>query len=302
MHIDRTPQRAPCHREGLAAFADFIRVTDPNVLLFKLQELRQMWCATWTESVWLIADAAQSATKFIVSDHPVTVYNTKCFPASEHCKGFLDPDIRMRGTHTLFPLSLDKILILTNLAWVRDPYSNPLKPRPHPVLFRQTMFDFRTIQTHRLLTEQEVRELNYIIKMRAYRYIAAGEKDWLYPERHLRVTRWDKFGDGLLCMPDPRVLTFTGGIRVGFKDGGGTAFDAYGRRPWHEGFEDKQQEEHEWLTFNAFKGECARRFGPRYRSRSFEFDRLSAEEDKPDYHDHLVKSESHFKNKLREKK
>lgn len=56
--------------KGLAAFADFIKVSDRNAVLFKLQELRQMWCATWTDCVWLIADASQSATKFIVSDHP----------------------------------------------------------------------------------------------------------------------------------------------------------------------------------------------------------------------------------------
>lgn len=28
--------------------------------------------------------------------------------------------MRYNGTHTIFPLSLDKVLILTNLSWVRE--------------------------------------------------------------------------------------------------------------------------------------------------------------------------------------
>jgi hypothetical protein len=37
--------------------------------------LRNLYCAIWTECVWLLADASRSPTKFLVSDHPVTVYN-----------------------------------------------------------------------------------------------------------------------------------------------------------------------------------------------------------------------------------
>lgn len=285
--------------KGLAAFAEFIRVTDPNVVLFKLQELRQMWCATWTDCVWLIADASQSATKFIVTDHPVTVYNAKCFPASDYCKDVRDPDIRLRGTHTLFPLSLDKIMIFTNLSWVRDPYANPLTPRPHPVLFRQAMFDYRDTQVKRMLSEQEVREINFVLKQRAYRYVAAAEKDWLYPEQHLRNTHWDKLGDGILFMPDPRSMTFSSEIIIGYKDGTSTAFDAHGRRPWHAGFSDKEEERREMDTFSAFQGEFARRVGPKRRGRSFQFDRLSPEEDDPEYHKHHLKAEGHFKQRMR---
>jgi hypothetical protein len=67
-----------------------------------------------------IADASFSPTKFIVSDHPVTLYNPGCFPQSKCCRGHQDPDIRLVGTHTIFPLSRDKLLILTNVSWVRS--------------------------------------------------------------------------------------------------------------------------------------------------------------------------------------
>jgi len=40
-------------------------------------------------------------------------------------------------------------------------------------------------ETMRHLTEQEVREINFIVKARAHRYVAAADKEGLYPERHV---------------------------------------------------------------------------------------------------------------------
>ncbi|MDX0469419.1 hypothetical protein GOC67_27020 [Sinorhizobium medicae] len=48
---------------------------------------------------------------------------------------------------------------------------------------RHTIFNFLAIQTDRMLSEQEVLEINWVTKQRAYRYVAAAEKGWLYPER-----------------------------------------------------------------------------------------------------------------------
>ena len=59
--------------KGLASLRDSTRSSDRNDVLRGMILLRDLFCATWTESVWLIADASASATKFIVSDHPVTV-------------------------------------------------------------------------------------------------------------------------------------------------------------------------------------------------------------------------------------
>src|SRR5205814_488042 len=96
------------------------------------------------------------------------------------------------------------------------PYGNPLKPRPNPDLFRAAMFNFMQIQTSRMLSDLEVNEINYIIKKRAYRYIAAAKKEWLYPEKKIGTQMWGKLGNGYLLMPDPRSLSFSGEILIGY--------------------------------------------------------------------------------------
>jgi hypothetical protein len=281
--------------KGLAYLANATKQIHKNMVLLELQRLQQAFCALWTECVWSIADASASDTKFILSDHPVTVYNRGCFPASAMCQGFRDPDIWLSGTHTLFPLDLEKILILTNLSWVRNPYGNPVKPRPHPNLFRAAMFNFMQIQIGRKLSEVEVNEINFIIKRRAYRYIAAAKQEWLYPEKKIPTQYWDKLGGGYLLMPDPRSLNFSGEIIIGYKDNRSDAFDPYGRRPWHKDYGDKKQENREWDTFHAFQGEFARLYGPRRRGLSFDFGRLSSAQDDPDYHAYHLSMEQKFK-------
>jgi hypothetical protein len=96
--------------KGLGALSSMPEAKDHNARLLLLQRLQNLYCAIWTECIWLIADASNSPTKFIISDHPVTVYNRRCFPGSAFCKGFNDPDIRMVATHTYFPLSIDTFL------------------------------------------------------------------------------------------------------------------------------------------------------------------------------------------------
>jgi len=280
--------------KGLATLADLVKLSDKNLVLLKVQELQQLFCAFWTESVWSIVDASQSETKFLLSDHPVTVYNGGCFPGSKWCQGHRDPGVWLTGTHTLFPLNLEKMLIFTNLSWVRNPYANPLESRPNPAPFRTAIFNFLQIQTRRSLTEREVIEINYIIKKRAYRYLAAAKEEWLYPEKSLSTQHWSKFGDGYLLMPDPRSVTFTTGMYVGYQDGTSIGFDEYGRKPWQKGYQNKEQQEREWETFQAFKGEYARLFGPKRRGRAFEGMELDNEEDSQEYHSYNLKLEQKY--------
>ena len=166
--------------KGLGWIAQTLSHGYKNMDLIALQRIKNVFCAIWTECVWQIADASQSDTKFIISDHPVTVYNRACFPLSAYCKGFNEPDVRMVATHTYLPLSLEKILILTNLSWARNPYQSELRTRPNPHFFRDAIFNYTAIQTFRNLSEEEVRQINYITKKRALRYIAGAEPDWLY--------------------------------------------------------------------------------------------------------------------------
>jgi hypothetical protein len=288
--------------KGLDYLANISGIGDRNEVLIAMQSLYRMFCAIWTECVWLIADAADSPTKLLLTDHPVVVYNRGVFPDSSEFRREGDPPVWLSGTHTLFPLDYEKILILTNLSWVRNPYGNPKRTRPNPELFRSAMFDFTAIQTHRSLTEDEVIRINYIMKRRAHRFIAAERKEWLYPEVRLGRQRWDKLTEPHLLMPDPRGVSFTSGIYMGWEDGRRAAFDEYGRRPGQPGYDPDARNDHEWDTFHAFKGEFARLMGPKRRGRAFNVARLDNEFDSPDYHSYHLRLESDCKGRMRQRK
>lgn len=278
--------------KGLGWLSERAKTNDQNVVLAHLVHLQRLFCAIWTESVWLIADASQSSTKFIVSDHPITIYNREYGPRSQCCRSHNDPDIWQNGSHTIFPLSLDKVLIFTNLSWVRNPYQSAKASRPNPNLLRNAMFKFTDIQTRRSLSEDEVRQINFIIKNRAFRYVAAGCEDWLYPERHVSKSDWTRYGHGYLLMPDPRSVSFTREIIIGVEGGGGTSFDEYGRRPWETEFRGGADgSTQEWQTFNRFQGEFARLFGRRRRGRRVDFTFTDPEEDSQEMHDYHLGQE-----------
>lgn len=276
--------------KGLGWLKEQVRLNDRNLLLHRMVNLRQLFCAIWTESVWQIADASKSGTKFLVSDHPVTVYNRECGPRCQRCRGYSDPDIWLNGTHTIFPLSLDKVLILTNLSWVRNPYQSAVKKRPHPNPLRDALFYVLGVQTERHLDEREVQEINFIIKSRALRYVAAGKEEWLYPEKNVTKSDWTRYGHGYLLMPDPRAVNFTTEVMFGFKDGSATGFDEFGRRPWQRDYKEAPTRD-ERHTFDRFQGEFARLFGPYRRGRTFEFGHLSGERDSDDFHNYHLSLE-----------
>jgi len=258
----------------------------PNFTLIALQQLQTVFCATWSECVWQIGDASKSPTKFIISDHPVVVYNRACPPLSQWCVGDNDPDIRFSASHTYFPLSLEKVLILTNLSWVRNPYQNELKIRPNPELFRGTIFNFQHIQIGRELTEDEVLQINWVTKKRARRYIAAADKEWLYPERRLSTDHWKKLGGGYLFMPEPRLVHMGGEIVVGYKDGRADSWNEYGQKPWQKGFKDQQRDKIESEGLYRFQAEWALRHGPTHTAYNSDFGRLERYVDSPETMDH----------------
>jgi hypothetical protein len=271
--------------KGLAWLEASSGTNDKNAVLRAMIGLQQLYCTIWAECVWLIADASESATKFIISDHPVTVYNRRCGPRSAWCRGDNDPDIRYHGTHTIFPLSMDKVLLLTNLSWVRNPYQRETDYRPHPNFYHETLLNILDVQTLRHLSEDEVREINFIIKQRARRYVAAGREEWLYPEKYVSKSEWARFGQGYLLMPDPRAVMYGTQTIVGFKDGTSKSLDAYGRQPGQEGYDgDRKTVGSDWTAFHRFQGEFASLFGPRRRGRAFHMTHLDNEYDTEDYH------------------
>lgn len=281
--------------KGLDWLSKSFSNNDKNEILQLMMKYRELFCAIWSECVWLIADASESNTKFIISDHPVTVFNADCNYKSYFCLGSKDPDIRFNGTHTIFPLSLEKVLILTNLSWVRNPYQSPIKPRPNPNLMRHAMFNFEDIQILRKLSEEEVRQINLIIKKRAFRFIAAAKEDWLFPEKYV-FQSWKDFGREYLLMPDPRTVNVGGQVMWGFDDGRVGSMDEYGRMPWENDFSKESNSLSEANTLQRFKGEFARKFGPYRRGRANMAFKLDDEMDDDEFHKYHLSLEEKHKN------
>lgn len=288
--------------KGLGWLAEQAGSDDRNALLALMVQLQQLYGSIWTECVWQIADASQSDTKFIISDHPVTVYNRFLGPSNRYCRGFNDPDVTLHASHTLLPLSIEKVLILTNLSWVRNPYQSGIGQRPNPNPIRPAMFNYLGIQTHRSLSEQEVREINFITKSRALQYVAAGKEEWLYPERFVSRSDWNTYGDGLLLMPDPRGVVYESETIIGKKDGTYDAFDEYGRKPWEPGYSGHDQPgQDDFSTLERFKGDFAYIFGPKRRGRSASFGGdLDEAEDGEEYHRyHLGNASKKYQRKMK---
>jgi hypothetical protein len=238
---------------------------DREDVLAAMSHLRDLYGAVWSECVWQIADAAGSPTKFIISDHPVTVYNHACAPGNPlYTRGANEPDIRLHATHTLFPLSPDRLLILTNRTWACDPYRSPLGSRPNPNLFRAAIFNFLEIHRGRRLDETEVLAINQLIKRRAYRYIAAGKEEWLYPERHGKIG-WRDAADSALLMPDPRPLTPNAQIIIGYEGGATEAMDSFGRLPGDPEYTQEMAAADAWGPLRRWQQEFEDRFGPDLR-------------------------------------
>jgi len=271
--------------KGLEALAKLTNARG-NDALIAMQRFQNLHCAHWAEAVWSIVEAPKSTAGFILSDHPVTVYNSRCFPGSPHCAGFNDPPIWMNGSHTIFPISPYRAMFFSNLSWVRNPYGNGLELRPNPNPLRTAMFNFQRIQTGRQLTEAELLATNYIIKKRAYRYVACADEGSLFPEEKLDSTHWSKFESEWLFMPDPRGVSFGREIIIGWKNGTSSRYDEYGRRPGQPGFDDKDRADKEWGSFHRFQGEFAAKYGPRRRGRAFQYGKLDPVEDDPDFHEY----------------
>jgi Protein of unknown function (DUF4238)/SEC-C motif len=224
-YIDAQKIRTP---KGL----DWIRARygelNQHDLMHEMQALRQMHCTMWLEAVREVASAEDSDVKFIVTDHPVTIYNANCPPDAEQCRYPDDPPIELIGSQTLFVLNANHCLILTNLEYAKDPSgADLLRPRQNPRHFGTTLARTDAWIRTRKLSRSEVIAINHILKSRARRYIAAAEEEWLYPER-AGVPDWSDTGK-ILLPPERELWHFGGEIIVGYNDGTSSFQDAFGR-------------------------------------------------------------------------
>jgi hypothetical protein len=225
-YLDAQKVRTP---KGL----DWIKSKYPQLtqlgLMIEMQALRQMHCTMWVESVREIVSAESSDIKFIVTDHPVTIYNPAYPPGSSECSYPDDPSIELKGSQTVFALDANHCLILTNLEYAKNSGNvDVTSPRTHaryggpPTITRTDTF----IRT-RKLSSQEVVGINRVLKARAKRFVAASDKAWLEPEK-LSTEPWERLGE-ILLPPSDELWHFGGEIYVGYKDGSTHFQDQFGR-------------------------------------------------------------------------
>lgn len=225
-YIDSQKLRTP---KGLNWIGTHYPNLDQMELMREMQAVRNMHCTFWTEGVREIVSAQNSDTKFIISDHPVTVYNYACPPIENVCAYPNDPPISFKGSQTIFPLDKDHCLILTNLEYAQNPAdANPTEDRTYARHYRNSMVRTDAFIRTRELDGNAVKRINLIIKARARRYIAAARKEWLYPEQDISAD-WAELRATLLP-PDNELWKFGGEMYAGGYEDGSTYYqDAFGR-------------------------------------------------------------------------
>ncbi len=224
-YIDSQKIRTP---KGL----DWIRKHYPslnqNELMREMQGIRNMHCTIWSEGVREIVSAKEAIIKFILSDHPVTVYNHACPDDNDKCFYPNDPAIAFKGTQTIFPLDKDHCLILTNYEYAKNPDTeNPTEKRTFARNNRNSLVQTDKFIRTRSLNDEDVKKINFILKKRARRYIAAPKKEWLYPEKDITIN-WSDLRQVLLP-PENEIHWYGGEIYVGYEDGRTHYQDAFGR-------------------------------------------------------------------------
>ena len=223
-YLDIQKIRTPKGLEWLSA--QYPRLTQ-NDLMFEMQGIRLMHCTIWTEGVREIVSAQDADVKFIVSDHPVTVYNCAIPPDATGNDYPKEPSIALKGSQTIFPLNRDFCLILTNLQYAQDHSANPLEKRTFAGNYRNSMVRTDAFIRTRKLTSEEVIRVNRVLKARAKRYIAAGKEEWLYPETS-SAEPWADLRSTFLP-PKNDLWHFGGELYARFESGEVYYQDAFGR-------------------------------------------------------------------------
>lgn len=196
-------------------------------LMVEMQSLRLMYCTMWAEGVREIVSARDSDVKFIVTDHPVTVYNAAVDPASPHCAYPHDPVVAELGTQTVFALDANTCIIFTHLEYAKQPdHKNLTQLRTNARHLGAGIARTDSFIRDRSLNRDEVIAINHLLKSRAKRHIAAADRDWLYPERQFKGS-WSQIAQVLL--PKSGLWQFGGETYVGYKDGTHGYWDEHGR-------------------------------------------------------------------------
>jgi uncharacterized protein YchJ len=139
-----------------------------------------------------------------------------------------DASILLNGTQTVFALDANHCLILTHLPYAKAPHEvSPLRKRTNARHFGHTIMRTDALIRERRLSSDEVIAINHLLKQGARNYLAAGELEWLYPERMapFDLTRTMQ----VLHPPQGELFHFGGEMYFGFEDGRTGYRDQFGR-------------------------------------------------------------------------
>ncbi|MCF7748504.1 DUF4238 domain-containing protein [Sulfitobacter sp. M39] len=198
-----------------------------NQLMLEMQSIRMLNATIWTTGVREIVSARRATAKFILSDHPVTVFNHAIPPSDRPNRHPEDPSIALKGSQTLFPLGPDHLLILTNLEYAKDPGTRPDAKRTFARNYQSTMMSTTEFIRTRYLTDDQVAEVNFVIKARANRYVAGSCREDVFPER-LVSKSWSDLRTTFLPPPD-ELYRFGGKMYARFENGDVHYQDEFGR-------------------------------------------------------------------------
>ncbi len=196
-------------------------------LMEQMQSLRQMHCTMWSEGVREIVSAVKSPVKFLVSDHPVTIYHPSLSPDAPECQYPGDPGTELIGSQTVFALDANHCLILTNLEYAANPaHAALLSPRTNARFRGNSMVRTDAFIRGREMSESEVHAINLVLKTRARKFVASSTPASLYPEHHCSLS-WE--GIGKVLLPQKDLCRFGGETYIGYEDGTSAYYDQFGR-------------------------------------------------------------------------
>jgi len=120
-YLDAQKMRTPKGIDYLKAVA---KTNDHETAVHLIRYLSQMHVTIWMEGVWEVFRLDHTKTKLLLTDHPVTCYNRHIAPGDAGCKHPFEPGIDLIGTQTLFPLGPERLLVISNLQFVRNHWIN----------------------------------------------------------------------------------------------------------------------------------------------------------------------------------
>lgn len=214
--------------KGLAWIRSRYPALSQAELLTELQHLRNMFGALWGECVREIVSAHSSQVKFMVTDHPVTMFNAELPRDAPMYADPLDPSLMWNGTQTLFALDANNLLILTHVPYAKDPASvDALARRVNARYFGDTLLRTDVLIRSRHFTSDQVVMVNSWLKARARRYIAAADREWLNPDSRGRPDV--RVLAELFRPPADHLCRYGGEVYIGYQDGTYGYRDQYGR-------------------------------------------------------------------------